>query len=800
MWEQLRRVEWARLTHAYGYAHDVPKILRRMVSSDTSERAAGWDAFWGSLNHQGDFYDSTVAVIPFLIDSLNYGDVPCREGILDCLRQRWLDAPEYGGDPLASAPPGGIDEPTPMHTAPAGGEDSTDDPDDDDSGGLKDFDSNAYRRMDLCAWQTGRAIQAGRPMFERLLEDSNRTVAAAAAKLLLLWPETRQIAKRNMVRLIEEEPDSKKQGECILEFGVYADESDLPTLNRWIIPGGAAEMRAAAALTWAWVADPRRVPEPVLSTLHDCSAPAATAFSDLPWVGVYHRGPWILPTTIAHIILRMAESEHKELRWRAVQGLSTRRETAKRLSAEQVIPVLMRALDDRHYRVRDAAAYALSQRAEAVAAQNLVPALIDALEARGPTRWDASDTTASMSAATWVSDFEYSSLDDGATACGHIARLLATLSDRLDLRQRQQSVAAVQSVIRHYAGRRATVMFDTMGIDAVSLLREQLDLLQAPPKRGLQELLIPFAFPNMQEARLSPEYCERRLAELVAQDLNATISDAVAVVRGAKNRNAALGAVHWLMTLGPAAEFGLPEIDGMAMGGLDHYAKDEAKRAADFIRKALAVEPDVCPTSHSSSARHRVASMLGLQPSNRLDLLCEAVKLLDDNDPYVRAGAAEVMAKWATAFPESPEATRRLLNLLSDETAVEVGISGVFEFEGRLTHWRRERRSPRASALRALFVMGHVPQGELFLLAMLAETAHAALVTAQQTIPRRFPLEQWRRAAASAGGRSIAEPQIRSFRQACRERGWSERSWSSEAFAAEAELAAVIGRLSGRLV
>ena len=797
MWEQLLRVDWARLTHAYGYARDAPKILRGMVSSDKNEQAAGWDAFWGSLNHQGDFYDSTVAAVPFLIEALDHRDIPCRTNILDTLRQRWLDAPEYGGDPLAPDPPGGIDVTTPLRATFTADDTTVEESDDEALGESEEFDINAYRRMDLCAWQTGRAIQAGRSTFERLLEDPDRAVAAAAANLLLPWPETRRIAKRSLVRFIEEEADANQQGERILEFGVYANEGDLPALDRWITPKQPVEMRAAAALTWAWVVNPGQVPAPVLSALHDCSTPTATAFGNLPWVGIYQRGPWILPANVAHVILRMAESKHKDVRWRAVQGLNVGRETAKHLSAEQVIPVLMRVLEDPHNRIRDAAAYALSQRSEAVLDRRFLPALIGALEIRESTTWEDRNSTASKRAATWTSDFAYSSLDNGAATCGHIARLLATFSHRLDSKQRKQVVAAVQKAIRHFTGKKATVMFDSMGIDAAPFLNEQLGLLRAPREWGLQELLVPFAFPNMQESRLSPEDCERRLAEMVAQDSEATISDAVELVRDAKNRNAALGAVHWLMTLGPAAERALPEIDKMATGNLDSYAKDEAKRAAEFIREALAVEPDVSPDTNSRSDRNRIASLLRLEPSNQPGLLSDLEGLLENKDAYVRAGAAEAMAKWAPPLSTSPEVIRQLVNLLSDEAAVNVGISGPFEFEGRVSHWRQERRSPRASALHALFVIDSVPHGELFLRAMLAETAHAALVIAQQTVPRRFPIGQWRRAASAAGGLAIAEPQIRSFRQTCRERGWSGEH---SAFAAESELAVIIRQLSGRLI
>jgi HEAT repeat protein len=767
-------------------------MLRGMVSSDKNEQAAAWDTFWGALNHQGDFYDSTVAVIPFLIEALDHRHISCRANILESLRQRWLDAPEYGGDPIVPNPPGGIDEPTPLRP-----DLNIEESDDETSDEAEEIDISVYRRMDLCAWQTGRAIQAGRPTFERLLEDPDRVVAAGAAKLLLLWSETRQIAKQSLIRFIEQESDSHRQGERILEFGVYADEADLSTLDCWITPARSVEMRAAAALTWTWVINPRQVPEPVLSALHDCSTPTATAFGNLPWVGIYHRGPWILPANVAHIILRMAESNNKDVRWRAIQGLNVTRETARYLSADQVIPVLMRALNDPHNRIRDAAAYALSQRGEAVLVQHNLPALINALEIREPTNWEDRNSTSANTVATWTSDFAYSSLDNGAATCGHIARLLATFSDRLDSTQRKQAVAAVQRAIHHFTGKQATVMFDSMGIDAAPFLNEQLGLLRAPREWGLQELLVPFAFPNMQESRLSPEECERRLAEMVAQDSEATISGAVEVVRDAKNRNAALGAVHWLMTLGPAAERALPEIDKMATGILDSYAKDEAKRAAEFIRKAMAVETDVSPDSNLRSKRNRIASLLRLEPSNQLGLLQEVEELLENEDAYVRAGAAEAIANWAPPLSASPEVIRKLVNLMSDEAAVDVGVPGPFEFEGRVSHWRRERRSPRASALRALFVLDSVPQGELFLRAMLAETEHAALVIAQQTVPCRFPIGQWRRAVSAAGGLAIAEPQLRTFGQSCREHGWSGKH---SAFAAESELAVVIRQLSGRLI
>src|SRR5215467_6891115 len=114
MWDNLLRVDWSRLTHAYGWARDVPCTLRGMIADDEKVRDNAWDTFWGAVNHQGDFYDSTVAAVPFLIEAVADPRTPGRVAILDFCRGRWLDAPDYGGDALVAEPPGGVDHPTPL--------------------------------------------------------------------------------------------------------------------------------------------------------------------------------------------------------------------------------------------------------------------------------------------------------------------------------------------------------------------------------------------------------------------------------------------------------------------------------------------------------------------------------------------------------------------------------------------------------------------------------------------------------------------------------------------------------------
>ncbi len=792
MWENLDRVDWGRLTHAYGWATDAPAILRKMVSPDEAARAKGWDGFWGSLNHQGDFYDSTVAAIPFLIGALAHPEVPDRVHILTALRQRWLDAPEYGGDPLVPEPPGGVDEPTPMLgegelPAPRQAADDSDDGED-----AEEFDLDSYRRMDLCAWQTGRAIQAGRPTFERLLEDPDREVAAASASLLLMWPATRAAAKRALVRMVEEEPDPIAQARSILELGVYGSGEDVGRLARWIAPDRPVEVRAAAALVWAWVVNPEPLPKPVAAALAELSAPDCAAFARLPRVGVYHRGPWVLPANAAELIVRFAENKDKELRWRAVQGLALWHEPARHVPAARAVPVLIRRLADPYNRIRDAAALALAERGEAVfdIDPEVVPALIRALEPHESAGWGDS----------------VPSLDAGPSACGHAARLLAALSARLTASQREAAAAGIERAARRYKSRADQyVHFHMSGIQAAPFLKEQRDRLLAPREPTPAVVFAESAFPNKEERRWPLAECDRRLADAYRRDPQRTVAEAAAVLREAKDRDGAIGAALWLMTLGPAAQPALEALDACATGELDDYARGEVRSAGESIRQSLLVtpQPGAAVNPAKPSPRERIAWLARAQRDNALtnlnpaELVSELFDWLNHADAYVRAVAGALLAAAVRHPGEVRRAAQVLEKLLGDDAAVEVGITEEFEYAGRLYHWRRERYSPRDAAVRGLFALGHVPADGRLFTAMLTESTQPAAVCGRCAIPCRFPIPQWGLAVEAAGGLSACEPLLRAARQECRNTAWHG---DQGPYVGDSELAEVIRVLSGRLV
>ena len=764
MWDDfLLRVDWARLHHAYGKAGGVPAVLRKMTSPDERTRDEGWDHFYGAVNHQGDFYNSTVAAVEFLVEAVRHPEVPGRARMMTFFRRRLEDAPDYGGDPDLPDPPGGYDEPTPFVSGPAVFDESVG-PDESEA----DEAFGPSRPMELCAWQVGRLILAATPTFERLLDDPDAGVAAAAAILLLRRAEARPAGKRALARLVQVEHDPVVRASHILEYGVFADTGDESTLSAWVAASQPLVVRAAAALAWAWLADPDPLPEAAASAVREAADPACDVFERLPWVGVYHRGPWVLPSNAADLPLRLAESTHANLRWRAVQGMEATRDPMRHVPPERVVPVLARRLADPLNRVRNAAAYGLSQRGEAAFDHD--PALPSRLMAvlRGGGSTEFGDGCGL--------------LDEIATACGHVARLLAAASHRLSPEQRREAAELVGRAAGRYAAKPDTfVSFDSMGTQAGPFLERQRKLIERPPAWTLPELLAEFAWCHNQDARLSPRECDRRLAEAYAADPAGTVAGAIALLDPKGDRSAALGAGKWLATIGPAAEPALPALDRMATDGPDVYAKEQPQGVARWIRHSLGVTPEPTPATTGSAP-------------------ADVTKLLDQvghADPFVRWEAAGRLGTLPQAAARSKAA---LAGLLTDEAFAEVGVTARCECDGRLYHWHRARRSPRAAAGCSLFALGHVPRGDRLLDAMLAESAKAATVCGGRGVPERYTPAQWGAAVEAAGGFAGAERRLRAARQVARATGWAGDDSDRVAFACSSELDDVIRRLSGRLV
>src|SRR4051794_13443810 len=87
MLENLDKVNWANMHHAYGSAEDVPESIRNLASEIEEVRANAYDELCGNIWHQGTVYEATAHAVPFLIELLEQESVHHKDQILVLLSQ-----------------------------------------------------------------------------------------------------------------------------------------------------------------------------------------------------------------------------------------------------------------------------------------------------------------------------------------------------------------------------------------------------------------------------------------------------------------------------------------------------------------------------------------------------------------------------------------------------------------------------------------------------------------------------------------------------------------------------------------
>ena|GEM_PF-6087281 len=87
MLDDLDRIPWSTLEHAYGDAGDIPNLLRAMVSSDSDERAWAEDMLDMGPFHQGSLYGCTPYVVRVLLQLVQEEKTPETAWILEYVSQ-----------------------------------------------------------------------------------------------------------------------------------------------------------------------------------------------------------------------------------------------------------------------------------------------------------------------------------------------------------------------------------------------------------------------------------------------------------------------------------------------------------------------------------------------------------------------------------------------------------------------------------------------------------------------------------------------------------------------------------------
>src|SRR6266849_3008472 len=222
MLDRLDHIPWNRLTHAYGPAEDVPDLLRRLRTAPpemTGEQSPLWHLF-GNIWHQGSVYEATPYAVPFLIELAAHPLVPNRLGILELL------AAIATGRSYRDVHGNLLNEP--------------------------DF---AERKALELEWvqQAHAAVASGVAAFLAMTREET-DVRLAAAHVLALLPEHREIACARLLCMVNAEAGSLQRAGLFLLLGLAGDRSETTlSVLTGALSGDDLVQRRGAALAFAYL-------------------------------------------------------------------------------------------------------------------------------------------------------------------------------------------------------------------------------------------------------------------------------------------------------------------------------------------------------------------------------------------------------------------------------------------------------------------------------------------------------------------------------------------------------------------
>ena len=98
MLENIDKVNWGELKHAYGTCENFPKIVRRLAHPEKGVRSGALSYLSENLFHQGTHYDVNEFALPFLLEVAASPQVPDRVSLYRLLQAM------LGGESIPMSP------------------------------------------------------------------------------------------------------------------------------------------------------------------------------------------------------------------------------------------------------------------------------------------------------------------------------------------------------------------------------------------------------------------------------------------------------------------------------------------------------------------------------------------------------------------------------------------------------------------------------------------------------------------------------------------------------------------------
>jgi hypothetical protein len=209
MLENLDKVSWSKLRHAYGAAADVPSQIRSLASANEGERGQALWELYGNIFHQGTRYQATPYAVPFLYELIAAPETPDRHDIVYLLVNLALGYEEY-------YLPQGLD--AERFRCALEESDAQMSQSDRAECGKYGFGS----RVDLDCYD---AVQNGVPALIELLAESDAQLRRAATYALAWFPDIARQSIPAIRQSLANDADEVEIANALLAYGLLARSS-----------------------------------------------------------------------------------------------------------------------------------------------------------------------------------------------------------------------------------------------------------------------------------------------------------------------------------------------------------------------------------------------------------------------------------------------------------------------------------------------------------------------------------------------------------------------------------------------
>ena len=237
MLEGLTKVDWTKLTHAYGEASDVPELITSLASEDEGERKNALWELYGNIFHQGTRYQATPYAIPFIFELIREPKVHDKANLLKFTVDLALGYPE------AFLPKGPNVEDWAIDAEQLKEEEETE--------GLDDIDEDWLKHIDAFI-DSYKSVLKEVPTYYKFLESKDSELKIMAIFAIAWFREVASESANNIRPLIAKEKDELILANLLISLSMLdsyiEDKKDEQLFRNFLAENGSILVKMSAAI------------------------------------------------------------------------------------------------------------------------------------------------------------------------------------------------------------------------------------------------------------------------------------------------------------------------------------------------------------------------------------------------------------------------------------------------------------------------------------------------------------------------------------------------------------------------